>query len=566
MIERPENSNLEDLLAKERREAQEREAQRRAAKFNCSYLNLATVPIQTNALRLINSREAREAQLAAIQLRKKQLKLAVIDPTAPKAKKIVAKLKVDGYELEIFTVSLPSLIYAWSFYQFVTPEAKEIIGEIEIAANRIKELTKKLSDLKKFKAELQTFKEPSISQIFEVILAGALVNRASDIHFEPSRTKTKLRLRIDGLLYDAYDLPPNVYLTLVSRIKLLSKLKLNIHDQPQDGRFTIDLEEKDIEIRTSIIPSEFGETIVLRILDPVLIKVDFEKLGLRKDDLEIIEKELKRPNGMILNTGPTGSGKTTTLYAFLRKIYQPEIKIITIEDPIEYHLEGIEQTQVNPKAGYDFSNGLRSILRQDPDVILVGEIRDLETAQIAIHAALTGHLVFSTLHTNEATGAIPRLIDLGVQPAVISPAINLIIAQRLVRKLCPVCKKEKEISPQMQKNIKNFLSQLPPRVDRTVLDNFSACGGSASGGKIFEARGCQWCNGLGYRERIGIFEIFLITPEVMKAISEKVTDLDLQKLTRQQQIVTMQQDGLIKILLGLTTFEETERATGPLNL
>ena len=556
MLNKDEKFNLAELLAKERRASQEREGQRRAAKFNCSYLNLATVPIQTKALRLVNSQEAKEAQLAAIQLKKNQLSLAVFDPTVPKAKKIINKLKVDGYELEIFIVSLEGLNYAWNFYQFVTPEAKEITGKVEIASSRVKELTKKLSDLKKFKNSLQDFKEPRTSQILEVILAGALVSRASDIHFEPSRTKTKLRLRIDGLLYDLYDLSLNVYLVLISRLKLLSKLKLNIHEQPQDGRFTIGLEEKDIEIRTSVIPSEFGETIVLRILDPALIKVDFEKLGLRKDDLEIVAKELKRPNGMILNTGPTGSGKTTTLYSFLRKIYQPEIKIITIEDPIEYHLEGVEQTQVNPKAGYDFSNGLRSILRQDPDVILVGEIRDLETAQIAMHAALTGHLVFSTLHTNEATGAIPRLIDLGVQPSVISPAINLIMAQRLVRKLCPVCKKEKMVDTQLIKKIKNFIGQLPSRVERPGLDNF----------KIFEAKGCQWCNGLGYRERIGIFEIFLITPEVMTAITEKTTELELQKLTRQQEMVTMQQDGVIKILLGLTTFEEVERATGPLIL
>ena len=555
MLKKEENFNLTELLAKERREAQEREAQRRATKLNYSYLSLSTVPIQTKALRLVNSQEAKEAQLAAIQLKKNQLSLAVFDPTVPKAKKIINKLKVDGYELEIFIVSLESLNYAWSFYQFVAPEAKEITGKVEIASSRIKELAKKLGGLKKFKNNLQDFKEPRISQILEVILAGALVNRASDIHFEPSRSKTKLRLRIDGLLYDLYDLSPNVYLALISRLKLLSKLKLNIHEQPQDGRFTIGLEEKDIEIRTSIIPSEFGETIVLRILDPALIKVDFEKLGLRKDDLELVEKELKRPNGMVLNTGPTGSGKTTTLYSFLRKIYQPEIKIITIEDPIEYHLEGIEQTQVNPKAGYDFSNGLRSILRQDPDVILVGEIRDLETAQIAMHAALTGHLVFSTLHTNEAIGAIPRLIDLGVQPSIISPAINLIIAQRLVRKLCPVCKKEKKVDEQLIKKIKNFIGQLPSRVERSGLDNF----------KIFEAKGCQWCNGLGYRERIGIFEIFLITPEVMTAITEETTELELQKLTRQQEMVTLQQDGVIKILLGLTTFEEVERATGQIS-
>jgi len=556
MIGKQEKANLEELLAKERHEAQEREAQRRAAKLNFSYISLATVPVQPKALRLINSGDAKEAKLAAFQLKKTQLSLAAFDPTIPAAKKITNKLKVDGYQIEIFIVSLKSLEYAWTFYQFVTPEAKGITGKVEIAANKIKELTKKLSDLEKFKEHLKNFKEPQISQILEVVLAGALVSRASDIHFEPARTKTKMRLRIDGLLYDLYDLSPSVYLALVSRVKLLSKLKLNIHEQPQDGRFTIGLEGNDIEIRTSVIPSEFGETIVLRILDPAIIKVDFEKLGLRKDDLEIIDKELKRPNGMILNTGPTGSGKTTTLYAFLKKIYQPEIKIITIEDPIEYHLEGVEQTQVNPKAGYDFSNGLRSILRQDPDVILVGEIRDLETAQIAMHAALTGHLVFSTLHTNEAVGAIPRLIDLGVQPAVISPAVNLIIAQRLVRKLCSVCKKEKKIDEVLAKNLKKLISRLPNRVDKTSLENF----------KIFEAKGCQWCGGFGYQGRIGIFEIFSITPEVMKAISEKVTDLDLEKITQEQGMITMQQDGVIKVLSGLTTFEEVEKLTGPLNL
>ena len=554
MIGKQLDSNLEELIAKERREAQEREAQRRAVKLGFAYISMVTVPVQTKALRLVSGQEAREAKLAAFGLKKNQLSLAVFDPVAAGAKKIINKLKIDGYQVEIFIVSLESLNYAWSFYQFVAPEAKEITGKVEIAANRIKELTKKLGDLKNFKSQLQDFKEPRVSQMLEIILAGALVNRASDVHFEPERAKTKIRLRVDGLLHELYSLTPAVYLTLVSRIKLLSKLKLNIHGQPQDGRFTIGLEDGDIEIRTSAIPSEFGETIVLRILNPALIKVDFEKLGLRNDDLEIIDKELKRPNGMILNTGPTGSGKTTTLCAFLKKKYQPEIKIITIEDPIEYHLEGIEQTQVNSKAGYDFSNGLRSILRQDPDIILVGEIRDLETAQIAMHAALTGHLVFSTLHTNEATGAIPRLIDLGVEPSVISPAINLIIAQRLVRKLCPVCKKEKKIDEPLAKKIKNFINQLSSRVERAALDNF----------KIFEAKGCQWCGGLGYRERIGIFELFSMTPEVMSAIAEKITDLELQKLAQRQEMVNLQEDGLIKVILGLTSFEEIERATGPL--
>ncbi len=282
MIGEQKNSNLEDLLTKERHEAQEREAERRAAKLDYSYISLATVPIQTKALRLINNKEAEEAKLAAFQLKKKQLSLAAFDPGAPEAKKIVAKFKADGYELKIFIVSLESLKYAWTFYQFVVPEAKEITGKVEIAANRIKELTKKISDIEKFKIQLQEFKEPQISQVLEVILAGALAVRASDVHFEPTRAKAKLRLRIDGLLYDLYDFSSSIYLALVSRIKLLSKMKLNIHNQPQDGRFTIGLEDKDIEIRTSVIPSEFGETIVLRILDPALINVDFEKIGLKR--------------------------------------------------------------------------------------------------------------------------------------------------------------------------------------------------------------------------------------------------------------------------------------------
>ena len=266
-----------------------------------------------------------------------------------------------------------------------------------------------------------------------IILAGAVKLKASDIHIEPEEEQAKLRVRIDGMLQDALSLDNKIYKSIVSRIKLLAKLKLNVSDRPQDGRFSILFKETEIEIRASSLPSEYGESIVMRILDPNSL-VNIESLGLRKDLVKIFNKEIKQPNGMIIVTGPTGSGKTTTLYAILKKLNNPKIKIITIEDPIEYHLKGISQTQVDPKKGYSFASGLRSIMRQDPDVILVGEIRDLETAKIALQAALTGHLVLTTLHTNNAAGTIARLQALGEKPVNIAPAINMAIAQRLVRK------------------------------------------------------------------------------------------------------------------------------------
>src|SRR3989344_2778855 len=301
-----------------------------------------------------------------------------------------------------------------------------------------------------------------------------------------------MRLRLDGVLHEAGALTKAVYGLVLSRIKLLAEMKLNVHDRAQDGRFTVRTKNMDMEVRVSALPGPFGETLVLRVLNPKSISITMKDLGMHPEFLKRVEPELKRPNGMILTTGPTGSGKTTTLYAFIKAVNQPGIKIVTIEDPIEYHLSGISQTQVEPDKNYTFANGLRSILRQDPDIILVGEIRDLETAEIAMHAALTGHLVFSTLHTNNAAGTIPRLIDLKADPTIIAPAINMAIAQRLVRQLCGACKKATKPTPEEEKIIKNGIAEMPKSHQIPLPTGF----------KIARATGCESCNLTGYKGRI----------------------------------------------------------------
>lgn len=549
--------SLNEQLLKIRREAEERDAERRAQKAGLNYLNLTQTPIQIEALKLVKEEEARRARLAPFQFKQKETALAVLEPQNPNVQAIVKKLEGDGLHVKLFIVSAGSLEHIWSFYKFLPPPTEEITGKVSIAADRLAELFKKLTDLEKIKKEILNFdfKNFPTGQILEVVLAGALNNRASDIHFETEEKGIRLRLRIDGLLHDVLtNLSADIYKFLVSRIKLLSNLKLNVQDAPQDGRFTISLDNKEIEIRVSTIPSEFGETIVMRVLDPSAIKLTLHQLGLRNDDLAIVQNQLKEPNGMILNTGPTGSGKTTTLYAFLLTKLNPEIKIITIEDPIEYHLEGVEQTQVDAEAGYDFANGLRSIMRQDPDVILVGEVRDKETSDISIQAALTGHLVFSTVHANSASGAIPRFLDLGVKAASIGPALNLIIAQRLVRKLCEHCKVEQKIPADLETKIKKFLTSLPKKVDRKEFEKL----------QLFQPKGCPKCSGLGYKGRIAIFELLEVGDEMESLITPAVGEVSISKQALKQGMVTMQHDGILKVISGITTFEEIEGVTGPL--
>jgi type II secretory ATPase GspE/PulE/Tfp pilus assembly ATPase PilB-like protein len=554
-----EGAGLIKKLKDIRREAEERDAKRRAEKAGAVYADLGKTPVNIEAVMVIPEAEAKAAKAVGIQLKDKELAVVFYDPAAPEAKKLIEELAAKKYKVKPFVVTMSALEQAWSYYQFVAAEKKGITGNVEIDQENFKTQVEKFKTFQIVQAALADldYAKESVSALLEIILAGALSTRTSDIHYEAEEKSARIRYRIDGLLHDiALALPKKNYESLVSRIKLLCNMKLNVHSEPQDGRFTIKIPEKEIEMRVSIIPSEFGETIVMRILDPAGINVTLPQLGLRADDLAMVQKELLRPNGLILNTGPTGSGKTTTLYAFLRTLVNPEVKIITVEDPIEYRILGIEQTQVDPGAGYTFAGGLRAIVRQDPDAILVGEIRDLETADIALQAALTGHLVLSTLHTNSAVGAVPRLVDLGVKPASIGPALTLIIAQRLVRKLCESCRKPVELTPDMKTKIDNFFKKLPVRVDRAPYATptlFSPNPG-----------GCEICNGFGYKGRRGIFEFFKGGPDLEVIILKEVSEASLRELSKKQEMVTMQEDGILKVLTGMTTFEEVEGTTGPI--
>ena len=552
-------SVIDKKLQELNREAEEREARRRALKAGVPYLDLKTVPINIEALALISEVEALEAKAAPIEVKShgKEVAVVCLDPHLPGVQKIVEKLKAKSYAASLFVVSLSSLKHVWSFYAFAPKEGVKITGSVNIEEKKIIELQHKLTSLAAIKNALEAVNNVNAdtSELLEIVLAGALANRASDIHLEPEEKTIKLRLRIDGSLYDAFaEMEKGVYLYLLSRIKLLSGLKLNVHTEPQDGRFAIKFSHKEIEVRVAVAPAEYGEVVVMRLLDPETIGLTLKELGLREDDLRIIEQELKKPNGMVLNTGPTGSGKTTTLYAFLKNKKNSEIKIITIEDPIEYELEGIEQTQVDEEGGYTFANGLKSLMRQDPDVILVGEIRDKETAEIGIQSALTGHLVFSTVHANEAAGAIPRLLDLDVRPSSIGPAINLIIGQRLVRRLCGKCKAKEDVSDELKKKIKKVVDRLPDRVDKS---RFRAP-------ELYKAVGCDACNRLGYKGRIAIYEFLPIGPELEEMITKESNEAAIQRFAVQNSMVTMQEDGILKTIAGITTLEEVEEVTGPI--
>ena len=549
------DETLTQKLERIKREAQEREAQRRAAALGMQYLSLSKTPISIDALSLIPEEIARAASIAAIERKASKVAIVSIDPTRPQAKKVIEDLTAKGYTVTKYVVGTIGMEYALSHYRYVSKEAEKITGKISIN-QRIIELAKTLTSIAGVQEILshEEFVPHRAGEILEIISHAAVGTRASDIHLEPSERDGKLRFRIDGSLHDIFTFTKEFYPYLLTRIKLLSNLKLNVTREAQDGRFTVRFPQKDVEVRVAIAPAQFGEVAVMRLLDPDSIKITLPQLGLREDDLAIINIELNRPNGMILNTGPTGSGKTTTLYTFLSAKISSEEKVITIEDPIEYRLEGIEQTQTNAATGYTFANGLRSIMRQDPDTILVGEIRDQETAEIAIQAALTGHLVFSTLHTNSAAGAIPRLLDLNVKPQSIGPALTLVIAQRLVRCLCTECRTPVPLDADLTTKFASFVDSLPARVNKDAYRNAT----------LFAPVGCATCNNTGYKGRIAIYELFTKQPGLEDLITSIAGEQTFLKFAREHGMTTMQEDGILKVITGMTTFDEVESVTGPI--
>lgn len=517
------------------------------------YIDLSAHPINLDALRVIKEADARAADLAVFNATDKRIDVGVLSPQNEKSLAAIEDLKQRGYMPEIFMVSHQSLEKVWERYKDLSYSFETKSGALDVSNEEIIEITRKvntLEDIKKLIDGVLTLKRSyRISRILEIILAGALSLKASDVHLEPEDSGVRLRYRLDGVLTDILRFDKETFDLLLSRIKLVSELKLNLKEKAQDGRFSIKLADQEIEVRTSLLPGPNGESIVLRVLNPDAIAVELDKLGIHPKLLEILQKEIRRPNGMILTTGPTGSGKTTTLYAFLKRIYTPEIKVITIENPIEYHLQGIVQTQTDTEKGYTFAEGLRSALRQDPDVIMVGEIRDDETAAVAVNAALTGHLVLSTLHTNNAAGSFPRLLDLGVNSKVISSALSISIAQRLIRTLCDNCKKESLLEGADKEKIMKVIESIS---DKSYLERIQT-------EKIWLPIGCEKCNNLGYKGRIGVYEAILIDSEVEKAVINNPSERDIREAAKKQNLLNLVQDGVLKVLQGQTTLEELDR-------
>lgn len=551
MLQFDDKSN-EEQIAKLRQKEEEDFLQIMSAKHGIPYADLAGVPVDTGAVGLLKEDIARTALVAPFDLSNKKLKVGLFSPTQSNTKEVLASLQERGYSLEQYLVSHASLEKVWSRYKEISGATKSEAGVIDISGENMEGLIKKFTTIDDVSRVLNTTVTEKtarhISNIFSVIVAGAIGIHASDIHIEPTEEEIRVRYRIDGVLHDVATLPSEIYRLFSSRLKLLAGLKLNIGAESQDGRFSIKIADTEIEVRVSIVPGAYGEGVVMRILNPQSINVTLEDIGLSPRLLAIIDKEIHKPHGMLLNTGPTGSGKTTSLYAFLKRIYSPEIKMITIEDPIEYHMKGVSQTQVDDKKGYSFLDGIRAALRQDPDVIMVGEIRDSETAKVAINAALTGHMVFSTLHTNTAAGAIPRLIDLGVTPKILGSSLTVALAQRLARKLCSECKKEDTPDEREQKIIDEVAAVIKEKVGETVQTK-----------KVWRAVGCTKCNNTGYKGRLGIFEAVLMDANIEALLDTIPSEREIREAAKKQGILNMREDGIEKILAGTTSFDEVER-------
>ncbi|MFZ1988121.1 MAG: GspE/PulE family protein [Minisyncoccia bacterium] len=537
----------DEKLARIREEEEEDLVRILSEKHGFSYVDLSGAPIDMEALRLIPEAQAREAEVIAFQKNGKHLSLGIKNPQNLTLAGILTSFEGQGFILEKYLISKKSFEKAFARYVELSQATKSTKGIVSISPERTQELAASLGTI----AALKTFLEgivsskhsAEVSELLDGIMGAALAMKASDIHLEPEEGAVRLRFRLDGVLTDIFTLDNDTYHFLNSRIKLLSGLKLNVRNRAQDGRFSVVANNAEIEIRTSLIPGNYGESFVMRLLDPSSIAIGFEKLGIHPKLLARLEIEIKRPNGMLLTTGPTGSGKTTTLYAFLQKVHTPDIKIITIEDPVEYHLPGVVQTQTDGDK-YTFASGLRSIVRQDPDVIMVGEIRDGETAAIAIQAALTGHFVFSTLHTNDAAGTFPRLVDLGSDPKEFASAITVSMAQRLVRKLDPDARKQVPLEGEQKQLVEKILSTI---TDKSLLPAST---------DVMWVPDPKHEGETGYKGRIGLYEAIFMDDALGTLLRDNPSARDIKKEIGRQGYLTMAQDGVLKALAGITSLEE----------
>ena len=514
--------------------------QAKATLLNVPYIKLEGRAVPTDVLNLVPEAAARRYQIIPFDKKGEVLLVAMSDPLDIQIIQFIEKRS--GKRVKPY-LALPADILkaiADQYGQNLTTDVTSALKEV--------------AEIKPQEEEIGTelLREAPVANIINQLLEYAVKTRASDIHIEPQEDRTRVRYRVDGILQEKILFPRGVHDALVSRIKILSTLKIDEKRLPQDGRFTFTYQTQEIDLRVSIVPTVFGEKVVLRLLPKSSVAPSLLELGLRGSSLKSLESQLLRTHGIILICGPTGSGKTTTLYSILSKISTTKVNILTIEDPVEYQIPGVNQVQVNPNVGLTFAQALRSFLRQDPNIIMVGEIRDTETAELAIQAALTGHQVFSSLHTNSAAGSAPRLLDMGVEPFLLASALNAVLGQRVVRKICPKCKVEFSPSPEVVDNIKYVLGNLVPASRGEPQ--------SVQGGiKLYKGEGCNFCAHTGYLGRVGIFEVLVVTEKIAKLILEHSSSATFEEQAIKDGMISMKQDGYLKVLESVTTLEEILR-------
>ena len=538
--------SVEQILIGQKIMDEETLAQARAAFFNLPYIDLRRVQVSAEVTNLMPQESMNFYDLAPFELQDNILKVAVNDPTNLSALEALEFLgQKQNVQVQLYIASETSLDVVIGRKKNLKKVAEQALKDIQVK----EDTAKKPAAVEEIK---QVIEEAPIIKIVDVILTNAIEGNASDIHIEPSDKDVRVRYRIDGILHTSLMLPKNVHAAIVSRIKILSNLKIDESRIPQDGRFHMEAGKKSVDLRVSILPLIYGEKIVMRILDKTAKAPTLDQLGIRGRALQWINENVKKTHGIFLITGPTGSGKSTTLYSILTILNTTSVNIVTLEDPVEYFIEGVNQSQINPDVGLTFATGLRSILRQDPNVVMVGEIRDKETAEIAVHAALTGHLLFSTLHTNNSIGAMPRMIDMGIEPFLLVASVNLVMAQRLVRKICPDCKKEIALTKPMEEEIKKSLIGIPD-------DYFE--GLDKNNIKAYKGEGCEKCGHTGFVGRYGIFEVLPVVPEIQDLVMGKASAYKIYETTLKMGMITMKQDGVIKVLRGETTLDEVIRVT-----
>ena len=534
---------LEEALLERRLLSEDALIKAKSALFNIPILNLTGREVNADVLRIVPEETVRRYKFVPIEKKDTELIVGMVDPEDVNAREALKLVAVQSHLTpKIFLISKTDLERAAGQYRTLRKEVGTALRELEEEIAR-----EGSSDGKSEKAEGIPTEAP-ITKVVAVIIRHAVDGGASDIHIEALDEKTRVRFRVDGIMHASIFLPKKIHASIIARIKILSNLKIDERRIPQDGRFSTIIGDKKIDFRVSSFPTAYGEKIVLRILDPRAAAVgDFEDLGLLGRNLEVYKKAIQKPFGLVLITGPTGSGKSTTLYTTLTTKNSEEVNIVTLEDPVEYFIEGVSQAQIRPDIGFTFASGLRSILRQDPDIIMVGEIRDEETALLASHAALTGHLVFSTLHTNNALGIITRLVNMGIEPYLIPPTLVAGAAQRLVRKLCQECLEGFTPTPAQSELIESLIKDVPEK-ELVVY-------GIKRPFKLYKSKGCPACGNKGTKGRLAIYEVFEMTADFEEAILGTISEAKLIEVATKQGMITMKQDGIMKALKGLVSIE-----------